>query len=160
MQTTPTGEVIPGLSTGSVTLAYGPAGGTYGCPAGEGVNFIDTWNAPRSGGRQHQGTDVFAPLGSPAYAVVDGVIDKWGNGGLGGITLWLRAANGDRFYYAHNLVNIAAVGTRVRAGDVVALVGQTGNAVGTPPHIHFEAHAGGGAPSNPFPFLAAICGQR
>lgn len=148
------------VSVGDLGTAYQPAAGTYACPAGAGVNFVNSWHAPRSGGRQHQGTDIFAPYGSAAYAVTDGVVDKWGNGGLGGITLWIRAANGDRFYYAHNAENLVPVGTVVRAGDVVALVGKTGNAAGTPPHIHFEAHPGGAGAANPYPFLAAICGLR
>lgn len=147
-------------STGDLTNPYQPAGGTYACPAGAGSNFVNSWHAPRSGGRLHQGTDMFAPYGSPAFAVTDGVIDKWGNGGLGGITLWIRGTNGDRYYYAHNSENLAPVGTAVRAGDVVALVGKSGNAASTPPHIHFEAHPGGGGAANPYPFLAAICGRR
>lgn len=127
------------------------------CPVAPDHSFTDTWGAPRSGGRRHQGTDVFAPEGSPAYAVVDGVIDKEGNGGLGGVTLWLRADSGDRFYYAHNSENLARVGQRVRAGEVIARVGRTGNAETTPPHVHFELHPGGGAAVNPYPWLAAIC---
>jgi murein DD-endopeptidase MepM/ murein hydrolase activator NlpD len=147
-------------SSGDLTNPYQPAGGTYACPASAGNTFINSWHAPRSGGRLHQGTDIFAPYGSAAFAVTDGVVDKWGNGGLGGVTLWIRAANGDRFYYAHNSENLAPVGTVVHAGDVVALVGKSGNAASTPPHIHFEAHPGGGGAANPYPFLAAICGKR
>jgi murein DD-endopeptidase MepM/ murein hydrolase activator NlpD len=149
----------PPVAGGPVRTPYRPPGGRYSCPVGPENSFIDSWHFPRSGGRRHQGTDVFAPYGSPAYAVTDGVIDKWGNGGLGGITLWLRAANGDRYYYAHNSMNLAAVGTRVQAGDVVAYVGKSGNARTTPAHVHFEAHPGGGAAANPYPFLAAICGK-
>jgi murein DD-endopeptidase MepM/ murein hydrolase activator NlpD len=149
----------PRTDIGDVKTPYRPPGGRYSCPVGPDNSFIDSWHFPRSGGRRHQGTDVFAPHGSPAYAVTDGVIDKWGNGGLGGITLWLRSDNGDRYYYAHNSMNLATVGTRVQAGDVVAYVGKTGNARTTPPHIHFEAHPGGGAAANPYPFLAAICGK-
>jgi murein DD-endopeptidase MepM/ murein hydrolase activator NlpD len=133
----------------------GPAGA---CPVGPVHSFTDTWHANRSGGRKHQGSDVFAPYGSPAYAVVDGVVDKWSNGGLGGIALWLRADNGDRYYYAHNVSNVARVGQRVRAGQLVAYVGTTGNAATTPPHIHFEAHPGGGEARNPYPWLRALCG--
>jgi murein DD-endopeptidase MepM/ murein hydrolase activator NlpD len=147
------------VSSGDLGSPYRPAGGQYSCPVGPSNSFIDSWHAPRSGGRQHQGTDVFAPEGSPAYAVTDGVIDKWGNGGLGGISLWLRAANGDRFYYAHNTANVATVGTHVKAGDVIAYVGRTGNARTTPAHVHFESHPGGGAAANPYAFLAAICGK-
>jgi murein DD-endopeptidase MepM/ murein hydrolase activator NlpD len=151
--------VRPPTGGGDATSPYRPAGGRYSCPVGPENSFIDSWHFPRSGGRRHQGTDVFAPHGSPAYAVTDGVIDKWGNGGLGGITLWLRADNGDRYYYAHNSMNLASVGTRIRAGDVIAYVGNTGNARTTPPHVHFEAHPGGGGAANPYPFLAAICGK-
>ena len=135
-------------------------GARYACPVGTVHSFVDTWGAPRSGGRRHEGTDVFAPSGSAAYAVVDGVIDKTTdiNTGLGGITLWLRSDRGDRFYYAHNTQNLARVGQRVRAGDVIATVGQTGNAATTPPHVHFELHPSGGAAVNPYPFLKAVCG--
>lgn len=150
---------LRGSSSGDRSEPYRPAGGRYSCPVGLDNHFVDTWHAPRSGGRLHQGTDVFAPYGSPAYAVTAGVIDDWGNGGLGGITLWLRANNGDRYYYAHNSRNVARPGTRVRAGELVAYVGNTGNARTTPPHVHFEAHPGGGAAANPYPFLAAICGK-
>jgi murein DD-endopeptidase MepM/ murein hydrolase activator NlpD len=148
------GPSAPG-AVGALRDVY--AGPPAVCPVGPAHSFTDTWHAPRSGGRKHQGTDVFAPWGSPAYAVVDGVIDKVGNGGLGGITLWLRGHNGDRYYYAHNAQNLVVVGQRVRAGDVIAYVGKTGNAESTPPHIHFEAHPGGGAAANPAPWLAAIC---
>lgn len=130
----------------------------YACPVGTIRSFVDTWGAPRSGGRRHQGTDVFAPNGSPAYAVADGVIARWSNNSLGGVTLYLRSDRGDEFYYAHNTKNIAPAGTRVKAGDVIALVGKTGNAATTPAHVHFEIHPGGGAPVNPYPFLKGICG--
>jgi murein DD-endopeptidase MepM/ murein hydrolase activator NlpD len=154
--TTANGTPVRGtVDLGNAKDVYiGPAGV---CPVGPAHSFTDTWHAPRSGGRKHQGTDVFAPWGSPAYAVVDGVIDKVGNGGLGGITLWLRGKDGDRYYYAHNAANVATVGQRVRAGDVIAYVGKTGNAETTPPHIHFEAHPGGGVAANPAPWLAALC---
>lgn len=132
----------------------------YACPVGTVRSFVDTWGAPRSGGRRHQGTDVFAPSGSPAYAVADGVVEKVTdvNRGLGGITVWMRSDTGDRYYYAHNNDNFVVPGQRVRVGDVIATVGQTGNAATTPPHVHFEVHPGGRAPVNPYPFLDAVCG--
>ena len=149
----------PSLVT-PTTLPTGPAylGPSAACPVGSVHSFTDTWGAPRSGGRRHQGTDVFAPYGAPAYAVVDGVIDKWGSGGLGGLSVWLRGDDGTRYYYAHNSANLAPVGKRVRAGEVIAFVGTTGNAATTPPHIHFEAHPGGQGARNPAPWLKAICG--
>jgi murein DD-endopeptidase MepM/ murein hydrolase activator NlpD len=156
------GQAPPPAPSYRGSSGVGPAAGAYVgppgvCPVGTAHSFTDTWHAPRSGGRKHQGTDIFAPHGAPAYAVVDGVIDKVGNGGLGGITLWLRGANGDRYYYAHNAANLVRVGDRVKAGQAIAYVGKTGNAETTPPHIHFEAHPGGGAARNPAPWLAALC---
>jgi murein DD-endopeptidase MepM/ murein hydrolase activator NlpD len=144
-------------SAGVVPVAGAYVGPPAVCPVGAVHSFTDTWGAPRSGGRTHKGTDVFAPYGSPAFAVVDGVIDKVGDGGLGGITLWLRADSGDRYYYAHNAANVVRTGQRVRAGQVIAYVGTSGNAASTPAHIHFQAHPGGGASANPAPWLAAIC---
>jgi murein DD-endopeptidase MepM/ murein hydrolase activator NlpD len=132
--------------------------GKFACPVGLVRSFVDTWGAPRSGGRRHEGTDVFAPRGTPAFAVVDGVISRWSTNTLGGTTLYLRSDSGDEFYYAHNDRNIATAGTRVKAGDIIATVGNTGNAATTPSHIHFEVHPGGKAPANPYPFLKAICG--
>ena len=102
---------------------------------------------------------MFAPEGSPAYAVVDGVVDKVGSGGLGGISLWLRGADGTRYYYAHNQANAVQVGQQVRRGQQVAWVGRTGNAETTPAHVHFQAHPGGGAAVNPYAWLAALCAQ-
>lgn len=132
--------------------------GGFACPVGLIRSFVDTWGAPRSGGRRHEGTDVFAPRGTPAYAVMDGVVSRWSTNALGGTTLYLRNDAGDEFYYAHNDRNIVAAGTRVKAGDVLATVGNTGNAQTTPSHVHFEVHPGGGAPANPYPFLKAVCG--
>jgi peptidoglycan LD-endopeptidase LytH len=110
------------------------------------------WGAPRDGGRRrHQGIDLLAPAGTPLVAVADGTITRASNRdrGRGGITLWLRDRRGTEYYYAHNQRNLAHAGQRVRAGQVVALVGATGNARGGPPHLHFQINPGGGAPVNP-----------
>ena len=88
---------------------------------------------------------------------MDGVIDKAGNGGLGGLSLGLRGDDGTRYYYAHNDRRTVVLGQRVTAGQVVATVGNSGNAATTPSHVHFEVHPGGGAAVNPYPWLAAIC---
>ena len=132
--------------------------GNLSCLVGPVNSYADTWGAPRSGGRRHKGTDVFAPYGSPAYAVTDGVVTRTGSGGLGGIVLYLRGDNGDEYYYAHNSANLARPGDRVAAGEQIARVGDSGNAQGGSPHIHFEVHPGGGAPVNPYPFVRRTCG--
>jgi len=127
------------------------------CPVGSPVSFIDSWGFPRSGGRRHKGTDMFAKHGTPLIAITNGVIRKVGNGGLGGITLWLKGDNGIHYYYAHNSKNIVRTGQRVTAGQTIAYVGKTGNARTTPPHLHIQVHPGGGSAVNPYPYMSAVC---
>lgn len=130
------------------------------CPVAGDVAFSDTYGAARSGGRSHEGVDMFAPEGAPLVAVTDGTTFLVENvdDDIGGISLWIRATNGDTYYYAHNSSNVVrASGVQVRRGQVVAYVGRTGNAVGTQPHVHFEIHPGGGAPENPTSAVTAAC---
>lgn len=125
------------------------------CPVPS-ARFTDTWGAPRSGGRSHKGTDLMASNGAPAFAVADGVV-RTGSGGAAGIALYLRATNGDVFFYAHNSSNVARNGERVKAGQLIARVGSSGNASSSAPHVHFEMQPGGGASVNPYRFLRGIC---
>ncbi|MBC7373502.1 MAG: M23 family metallopeptidase, partial [Frankiales bacterium] len=127
------------------------SGGRCPLPA---ANFTDTYGAPRSDGRGHLGTDLLAPYGSPVYAVADGVIDATSSS-RGGISLYLWATSGDRFFYAHNSENIARDGQRVQAGELIARVGSTGNA-GSINHVHFEREVGGNN-VNPYAFVRALC---
>lgn len=130
------------------------------CPVAGEVSFTDTYGAARSGGRSHEGVDMFAAEGTPLVAVTDGTTFLVENvdDDIGGISLWIRAVNGDTYYYAHNAMNVVTTdGVRVRAGEVIALVGRTGNAYGTSPHLHFEAHPGGGEPANPTLLVAQLC---
>lgn len=126
------------------------------CPVPS-ASFTDTWGAPRSGGRTHQGTDLMAASGAPVYAVASGVI-KATSSVNGGLSIYLTAANGDRFFYAHNSENLAGSGQQVAAGDLIARVGNSGNARGTAPHVHFEMQPGGGRAVNPYQFLRGLCG--
>ncbi len=125
------------------------------CPVPS-ARFTDTWGAPRSGGRSHQGTDLMASAGAPVYAVAGGVV-RTSSGGAGGIALYLQATNGTVFYYAHNSSNVARSGERVQAGQLIARVGSSGNASGSAPHVHFEMQPGGGRSVNPYRFLRGIC---
>jgi murein DD-endopeptidase MepM/ murein hydrolase activator NlpD len=123
------------------------------CPVPS-ASFTDTYGAPRSGGRAHQGTDLLAPYGAPVYAVVPGRV-RTASSGLGGISLYLDGDNGETYFYAHNSANVARTGQRVAAGDLIAKVGSTGNAGGTN-HVHFERQVGGRS-VNPYDFLRRIC---
>ena len=131
--------------------------GRYSCPVGPSHAFRDTWGAPRSGGRTHKGVDIFAPYGSPSYAVTDGVITRTSSGGNGGLALYLRGNDGNEYYYAHMSAILSSPGQRVSAGTQIARVGDSGNARGMSPHTHFEVHPGGGYPVNPYPYAAQWC---
>lgn len=123
------------------------------CPVAGTSAFGDTWGAPRSGGRTHQGVDMLGARGTPIVAVVDGFAQQKETP-LGGHSLWLLGANGNKYYYAH--MDSYEKGGDVQQGDVVGYLGDTGNARGTP-HLHFEVHPGGGAPVNPTPSVRAAC---
>ncbi|MBK9971169.1 MAG: peptidoglycan DD-metalloendopeptidase family protein [Acidimicrobiaceae bacterium] len=138
----------------------GAGGNDYGgvewvCPTGTAaVAFGDTWGAPRSGGRRHQGVDMIGPIGVEILAVVDGVAAAKSNT-LGGTTIWFTGSDGNKYYYAH-LDHYGKLGA-VSKGDVIGYMGQTGNARFSVPHLHFEIHPGGGAAVNPYPTVRAHC---
>ena len=130
------------------------------CPIAAPNSFIDSWGYPRSGGRTHEGTDMMAAMGAPVVAITDGRITFEGTGVTAGKWLILSGDDGNSYYYMHNQSNMVASG-RVKAGQQIATVGDTGNAIGGPPHVHFEYHPGGGGPVNPYPLLAEVCrGER
>ena len=131
------------------------AGPGWVCPTGAAVApFADTWGAPRSGGRRHQGVDLIGARGTPILAVVDGIAEAKTNI-LGGITISFRGADGNGYYYAH-LDGYGTLGS-VKAGDTIGYLGQSGNAQFSIAHLHFEIHPGEGPPVNPYPTVAAHC---
>ena len=162
------GDAAPGVTAAAPILGLprrdpGTAMGVastqgYAFPVlGEGVGFSDDYGAPRAGTGWHQGTDLFAPMGTPIVAVAAGTLSKVGVNNLGGNRLWLTDDAGNEFYYAHLSAYAPGVadGVRVRAGQVIAFLGNTGQAITTPPHLHFEIHPGGGNSVNPYPYLVA-----
>jgi murein DD-endopeptidase MepM/ murein hydrolase activator NlpD len=144
--------ILPELSPGGYVFpVYGPAG------------FSNTFGAPRADTVWHHGEDIFAPLGTPILAVADGTVFSVGWQPVGGYRLWLRDRLGNQFYYAHLSAYspLALNGTEVRAGAVLGFMGNTGDAEGTPVHLHFEIHPvsmlnlGYDGAVAPYPYLVA-----
>lgn len=115
----------------------------------------DTFGDPRSGGRTHEGVDIFAPRGaiiaSPTEAVVTKIADK----GLGGIQVWTANPGGHSYYYAHmnGVFEDLEVGDELDAGDIIGFVGDTGNAQGTSPHLHFGIYTNDREVLNPYEMI-------
>jgi murein DD-endopeptidase MepM/ murein hydrolase activator NlpD len=144
----------PQLTAGGYVFpVYGPA------------NYGDTYGAFRGdvAGNWHHGDDIFAALGAPILACADGIVFSVGWNDVGGNRLWLRDQEGNEFYYAHlsAFTPLAKNGRVVKAGDVLGFVGNTGDAQGTPTHLHFEVHPfsllfmGYDGAVNPTPYLDA-----
>ena len=126
-------DVTPKLTAGGYVFpVYGPS------------SFVDTFGALRGdiSSGWHHGDDIFAPLGAPLLAVASGTVFSVGWNKVGGNRLWLRDGQGNLFYYAHlsAFSPLAVNGSKVNAGAVVGFVGNTGDAQGTPFHLHFEVH--------------------
>ena len=150
-QPTPPG-VRPHLTAGGYVFpVYGPA------------SFSDDFGSARADTGWHHGNDVFAPLGAPVLAVTDGTLFLVGWNTIGGNRFWLRDLQGNEFYYAHlsAFTPLARNGEQVKAGDVIGFVGNTGDAAGTPTHLHFEIHPasllsmGYDGVIDPYPYLQA-----
>jgi murein DD-endopeptidase MepM/ murein hydrolase activator NlpD len=106
------------------------------------TSYIDTFGAKRADVTYHHGDDIFGTLGQPLVACTDGIVFSVGFNKIGGNRLWIVDKGGNQFYYAHlsafaiNAVN----GAHVKAGQVIGFMGNTGDAEGTPYHLHFEVH--------------------
>jgi len=119
------------------------------------ANWRDDFYDPRTGPppHLHQGNDIFAAFDTPARAPVDGVV-SFSDGGLGGKGINLVGVDGNMYYFAHmNSFADIPGGSAVKQGQVIGFVGDSGNASGGAPHIHFEIRPGGGAAINPKPIL-------
>lgn len=124
-------KVQPKLTAGRYVFpVYGP------------TSYIDTFGAKRADVTYHHGDDIFGSLGQPLVACTDGIVFSVGFNKIGGNRLWIVDKAGNQFYYAHlsafaiNAVN----GSHVKAGQVIGFMGNTGDAEGTPYHLHFEIH--------------------
>lgn len=101
-----------------------------------------SWHAPRTGGRRHQGIDLFAPKGTRVLSATDGVVWKVGSDALGGRVVTVLGEGPALYYYAHldDWAQGLAPGLEVKAGTALGTVGNTGNARTTPPHLHFGVY--------------------
>ena len=179
-----TADSSEGITSGNIGASGGEAGGRTGgggtgtnpraagegyidaiiCPL-QGSAYGDSWGAPRSGGRRHQGVDMLAPTGSPLIAVVSGYVNQTTNP-LGGVALQLFGDNGTRYYFAH-LSAYEGLSGWVPQGQVIGYVGVSGNAPPQSPHLHFginilgpEKKWHGGTPIDPYPYLIAALRKR
>ena len=116
--------------------------------------ITDTWHAARGTGRLHEGQDIFAPKGTPILSATSGYVYKIGENNLGGQTVSVIGAGGRVYYYAHLDAYAPGleVGDPVTRRTLLGFVGTTGNAQGTPPHLHFGIYTSSGA-VNPLPLL-------
>jgi len=132
---------------------YGPAtfGDSFGAPR---PDLVSGW---------HHGEDIFAPIATPLIAVTDGTVHTIGWNEIGGWRLWLRDGEGNEFYYAHLSAYspLAVEGRHVGAGEVLGFMGDSGDADGGLPHLHFEIHPFGllslgyDGVIAPYPYLVA-----
>jgi peptidoglycan LD-endopeptidase LytH len=133
--------------------------GTRACPVDGAHSFVDTWGAPRSGGRTHTGQDLMAPHGTPLVAIEAGVVYQSNWHWAGGNQVYILGESGGLWFYAHLASPaIVAPGSRVEAGQRIGAVGSSGNA--SIPNLHFGWYPGGslfGALANPYSILRSVC---
>ena len=139
----------------SLSVSIGPS---LGFPVQGSTSKIGSfWGDQRDGGaRSHEGVDIFVPKRTPVVAVADGHINSVTENRLGGKVIFMRPAGKNiSLYYAHLDEQLVSQGQRVKKGDTLGLVGNTGNAITTSPHLHFGIYAVGGA-IDPFPFVNQV----
>jgi|GEM_PF-613981 len=145
------------LAAGRYTLRLtrGPSLGTFPVQGRADDAIGSFWGVDRDGGaRHHEGIDIFAPRGTPAVAAAAGTITRLDNTRLGGNVVWLSAdGTNEHLYYAHLDRQLVQPGQHVRSGDTLGLVGNTGNARTTAPHLHFGVYRAGRGAVDPLPFV-------
>lgn len=139
--------------TGAYKLSI-KSGPSLGFPVQGKAKVGSVWGDERDGGkRSHEGIDIFAKKGTPVIAASDGYVTGVKDGGIGGKTVWMRVPGKNLYlYYAHLDQQLVREGQEVSIGDTLGLVGNTGNAKYTPPHLHFGVYTFNGA-IDPLPFV-------
>ena len=118
-------------------------------------NISSIWGDPRDGGaRLHEGVDIFAARGTPALAAAEGIVTRVNETPRGGKVVWVSdIGRRQNLYYAHLDSQLVSPGQRVQTGDTLGLIGNTGNAITTKPHLHFGIYRSGRGATDPFPYL-------
>jgi hypothetical protein len=133
------------------------------------VQYVDDFGAPRPGG-PHQGNDLLAAKKSPAVAAEAGKVKYWTTSRSAGCMLYLYGQSGTTYEYVHlnndltmrddnrgkcvrGVAYAVKNGARVAAGEQIGYVGDSGDADGAHPHLHFEVHPNGGKAADPYPYL-------
>lgn len=113
--------------------------------------LTDSWGSPRPGRRHHEGIDIFAKRGTPIRSTTDGIILYVGDNSLGGHVVEILGPGFERHYYAHldRFADVRA-GDAVTAGALLGYVGNTGDAIGTPTHLHYGIYSGVRHANNPY----------
>jgi Peptidase family M23 len=161
--------VVLGIVAGTATAAAPKVPEHIIFPVVGKVQYTDDFGAPRGGGA-HQGNDLMAAKRSPAVAAEAGRVKYWTTSGAAGCMLYLYGESGTMYYYIHLNNDLTAKndnrgkcvkgtayavsnGSRVAAGQQIGYVGDSGDANGISPHLHFEVHPGGGRAVSPYPYL-------
>jgi hypothetical protein len=158
-------QVLQKLQPSGIPIARSMLESAGPFPVGGLAYWTDDWHACRDGcSRLHQGLDIFAEEGTPLVAAADGVVTQKMVGETAGMSIEIQDAQGTQYFYAHlsGWAEPINVGDSVRVGQVLGYVGHTGNAIYTPPHLHFE-YQPGGVPAPPKPQVdtwAALALQR
>jgi len=121
------------------------------------IQVADTFGAPRSGRRHHEGVDIFAPRRTPVLSTTEGLVFSYGEDRLGGRTVRVLGPGAQWHYYAHlETYGLLKEGQRIPAGYVLGTVGDSGNARGTPTHLHYGTYGYFGQAVNPWPRLQPL----
>ena len=117
-------------------------------------DVANTWGSARSGGRSHQGVDIFSPRGTPVLSATEGIVIRVGTNTLGGLVINVLGPGRQVHYYAHlDRYGAFQEGDVVYPGSILGYVGNTGNARNTPPHLHYGIYDPADGAINPWPLL-------
>jgi peptidoglycan LD-endopeptidase LytH len=125
-------------------------------------DLSDTWGEARSHGRTHEGIDIVVPRWSFIASPVEGTITRIETSGFGGLHIWMLTKDKERFYFAHleAVSPFIKVGDKVEKAEIIGFVGNSGNALGTDPHLHFGIYTNDWVPENPYPRITETFSEK